>query len=499
MINDVIVLGGGNAGLMAALYLKTAMPSLEIKLIKSKKIGTIGVGEGSTEHWTRFANAVGINIIDLINECGATIKIGIKFENWHGDGTSYFHSLPEFLIWMDSYSGAPYTLMRMIGDGVSSEKLHWDLPMRGYVREPLTDYYQFHFDSEKLNAFLEKKCRTLHIKVIDAEITGPILDSEGFVTSIVDDQGNQYSADFFIDSSGFKRVISSKLGAEWVDWSKYLPLNSAIAFQTAYEEKIPPYTLAKAMDAGWHWRSPVQDRFGNGYVFSDNFISEQQALDEIQKHFKDTIHIGRKINYTSGKVNQAWIKNCISIGLSSNFVEPLEASSISTTIKQLQMTVPSLWNWSRADTGTIKEYNRVVDDMMLNILDFIQLHYFTERNDTEFWRWCKNEMTMTDFNKENLENFKKNFVNQILLPEDGTTSNFRIYDCLNWIQVMHGLRMFDIASIRTLYEKHFNNRKDEYKQILSQIEHEPTDGWLTCREAVNRVKTLSNIVLEYKP
>lgn len=498
MINNLIVLGGGNAGLMAALYLKTALPFIDITLIKSKKIGTIGVGEGSTEHWSRFAQAVGININDLVNECGATIKIGIKFENWHGDGTSYFHSLPEYLVWMDSYSGAPYTLMRLIGDGISTEGLHWDLPMQGYVKEPLTDYYQFHFDSEKLNAFLQKRCQQAGIKLIDAEIVGPTIDQEGFVKSIVDDAGNHYSADFFIDSSGFNRVIASKLGADWVDWSKYLPLNSAIAFQTAYEEKIPPYTLAKAMDAGWHWRSPVQDRFGNGYVFSDNFITEQQAVDEIQKHFKDTIHIGRKINYKSGKVNRAWIKNCVSIGLSSNFVEPLEASSISTTIKQVQLLSASMWNWSREDTGTIKEYNRVVDDMMSNILDFIQLHYFTERTDTEFWRWCKNEMTMTDFNKENLEVFKKNFVNQILLPEDGLMSNFRIYDCLNWIQVMHGLRMFDTNSIKNIYEKHYSHFKEPDVAYMSNIETTPANGWITCREAINQIKQLSASVKEYK-
>lgn len=498
MINDLIVLGGGNAGLMSALYIKQALPAINITAIKSKKIGTIGVGEGSTEHWSSFAKAVGINIVDLINECGATIKIGIKFENWHGDGTSYFHSLPEFLVHMDSYSGAPHTMMRLIGDGVSTEELHWDLPMQGYVREPLTDYFQFHFDSEKLNAFLQKKCLQVGVKLIDAEIVGPVLDDQGFVTSVVDDQGITYSADFFVDSSGFNRVIASKLGADWVDWSKYLPLNSAIAFQTAYEEKIPPYTLAKAMDAGWHWRSPVQERFGNGYVFSDSFITEQQAVDEIQKHFKDTIHIGRKINYKSGKVNRAWIKNCVSIGLSSNFVEPLEASSISTTIKQLQLLVPSIWNWGRSDTGTIKKYNGVVDDMMSNILDFIQLHYFTERNDTEFWRWCKNEMTMTDFNKENLEVFKKNFVNQTLLPEDSTTSSFRIYDCLNWIQVMHGLRMFDTASIKALYEKHYGHLRYADEAYIQQIEQIPSNQWMTCRQAINHIKQLSTSTMEYK-
>ena len=498
MIKKLIVLGGGNAGLMSALYLKKALPDLEISLIKSKKIGTIGVGEGSTEHWTTFANAVGISILDLIKHCGATIKIGIKFEDWHGDGTSYFHSLPQYLVSFDAYSGAAHTMMRLIGDGISTEGLHWQLPMDGYVHEPLTDYFQFHFDSEKLNKFLEDKCLELGISVVEADVVGPILDQQGFISHIVDDQGYQHSADFFIDSSGFNRIIASKLGAEWVDWSKHLPLNSAIAFQTPYEEKIPPYTLAKAMTSGWHWRSPVQDRFGNGYVFSDQFISEDQAVGEIQKHFKDTIKVGRKINFVSGKVNKAWIKNCVSIGLSSNFVEPLEASSISTTIQQLRLLTTSIWNWSKEDTGTVKEYNKIVDDMLYNVLNFIQLHYFTQRNDTEFWRWCKNEITVTDFNKENIEVFKKNFVNQIVLPEDGTMNNFKIYDCLNWIQVMHGLRMFDQKSIKALYETRYGRYRQADVDYLNTVEQSPVQGWITCRQAIDQVKFLSTNITEYK-
>jgi hypothetical protein len=188
MINSTIVLGGGNAGLMSALYLKASLNSLDISVIKSKKIGTIGVGEGSTEHWTRFASAVGITMVELIEHCGATIKTGIKFENWHGDGTSYFHSLPEWFIYMDGYTGTPHSLMRLIGDGVDSQSLHWPLVLENnIVVEPLTDYYQFHFDSEKLNAYLQELCIKKGITLIDAEIVDCILDNEGFVQSIVDD------------------------------------------------------------------------------------------------------------------------------------------------------------------------------------------------------------------------------------------------------------------------------------------------------------------------
>ena len=486
MINSLCVLGGGNAGLMTALYVKKSIPHLDITIIKSDKIGTIGVGEGSTEHWIRFANAVDINTIELIKHCGATLKTGIKFENWHGDGTSYFHSLPEYSTWQDPHTGAAHTLMRMIASGIKAEDMHWKLVLEeNMVAEPITDYYQLHFDSEKLNAYLEKLCIKNNIKVIKAEILDCIVDDQGFVESIVDSDNQKYAADFFIDSSGFRRVISSKLGAIWVNWSAYLPMNSAVAFQTSDEDIIPVYTCARAMQSGWHWRSPVQGRFGNGYVFSDQFVSENQAIEEIQKHFKKTINIGRKISFTSGKISAAWIKNCVSVGLSSNFVEPLEASSISTVIQQSRLLVAGLWNWDRKDTSTIKEYNSVFDDMMNNVLDFIQLHYFTQREDTEFWRWCKHDIKKTDFNQANIENFKTNFINQVMLPEDGTMSLFRIYDCLNWAQVMHGLRMFDIDKIKKLYNTQYSAKYRNWcENNVTNVQQQDHTRWLPHKQAI---------------
>ncbi len=495
MIDSLCIVGGGNAGLMAALFLKKTMPALKIQLIASKKIGTNGVGEGSTEHWSVFTYATGIPLHELIQECGATFKIGIKFENWHGDGTSYVHSVFDDLGKMDPITGAPYTMMKLIGDGVRGEDMYWSMPISGILREPFTDYFQFHFDSEKLNSFLQKKCKEADIDLVDAEISQVELDHDGYIESVISSDGQKYSADFFIDSTGFKRVLASKLGAEWVNWSKYLPLNSAIAFQTPDEHAIPTYTLAKAMSSGWSWKSPVQGRFGNGYVFSDQFISEEKALEEIQKNYQDSIHIGRKINFVSGKVNHAWIKNCICIGLSSNFVEPLEASSIATTIKQLQMTISCMWNWERGDTGCVKKYNRYFDDMMDNVLDFIQLHYFTQRQDTEFWRWCKNEMTMTDFNKENIEIFKKNGINQLILPEDGLNHNYRIYDCLNWTQVMHGLRLFDIESIKKIYDKHYGHLAHWDEGLLEKINNLPNEKYMPHREVIEEIKSYRT---EYK-
>jgi tryptophan halogenase len=485
MVKKLTVLGGGNAGLMVALYLRAAYPSMEIDIIKSTKIGTIGVGEGSTEHWIHFADAVNIPNWEIILEAGATLKTGIKFENWHGDGTSYFHSLGEYMSVMDSYTGVPYTMMNQLAKGMGPDSLTWDLAVNGLHAEPLeANFSQFHFDSIKLNNLFLRKCSERNINVIDADIVDAILDNDGFVQSLVDENNVKYSADFFIDSSGFRRVIASKLGASWVDWSAYLPMNSAIAFPSPYEETIPPHTLAKALTSGWQWRSPVQDRFGNGYVFCDAFISEDKAIEEIQKQFPDPIEIGRKVNFISGKVDKFWIKNCVSVGLSSSFVEPLEASSISTTVQQVRVLASALSTWDRNDTATIKHYNEQFDAVMLNILDFIQLHYFTQRDDTEFWRWCKTQIKMTDFNAEHLDIFKTNFINQLAL----SSTNYNIFDIIDWGQVMHGLRMFDQKNIKKLYDTmhtHLTNRAEYH---ISSLPTQDMTKFYTSREAINIVK-----------
>ncbi len=484
MIKDIIVLGGGNAGLMAALYLRSSLPNLNITVLKSTKIGTIGVGEGSTEHWAYFSSATGISGSEIILEAGATLKAGIRFDNWHGDGTTYYHSLGDHVSSLDNFTGIPYTIMRIIAEGGSPDDLLWKEAVQGLHHGMVeADFHQFHFDSIKLNNLFLRKCADRGINVIDADIVDTLIDSEGYVESVVDASGVKYYADFFVDSSGFSRVISSKLGTKWVDWSKHLPMNSAIAFPSPYKEKIPPYTLAKAMSSGWQWRSPVQDRFGNGYVFCDAFITEDEAIAEIQKDFPDVIEIGRKVNFTSGCIDKFWVKNCVSIGLSSNFVEPLEASNISTTVQQSRLLAVGLATWCRGDNATIKHYNDTCQDIMTNILDFIQLHYFTQRNDTDFWKWTKTNIELTPFNAEHLEIFKKNFINHLAL----STTNFNIYDILNWAQVMHGLRLFDVDSIKQIY--YSRNNHLEQKSIF-EVNSVPKIGdveFVTSREAINMV------------
>lgn len=450
MIDNLVILGAGNAGLISALMLKTAFPNLSISVIKSGKISTIGVGEGSNEHWLEFSKVVGISTADVLRETDATFKHGIKFVNWHGDDNVYYHSLSEYLSVQDHYTGLPYTLMRLVSENTPPEKLVWAACLDGKVPSDLDfDFAQFHFNTFKLNSFLEKLCSQRNITIVDDTILDVNIDATGNVSSLIGEK-SIYISDFFIDTSGFNRVISKHLDSRWVSYQRYLPTNSAIAFPCAISDaQTPTFTEAKARKHGWSWKSPVYGRYGNGYVYSDLFCDKDLAQFEMQTEYESKIEIAKEIKFDPGKIDKFWIKNCVSVGLSGSFIEPLEASNIGTTIKQIKALMSSLVCWFPGDEFISTKYNYIFDQVSENILDFVQLHYLTRRQDTEFWRWCKYEMPLTDFNKETLEYFKKNFVSYNFFHRN----IYELFDELDWIQVMHGLGMFDIASINKKFMK----------------------------------------------
>lgn len=491
MINSICILGGGTSGLIAALILRKAWPELKITIIESSKIGIIGVGEGSTEHWRRFMTHADIDIFSLVKETGATFKIGIKFTDWNGDGKSYFHSLSEQYGVASNVHGLPFTWLQMIGEDWNPLDTMWEKAADSMHLEPLHEILaQYHFDTNKLNTYLHKICKARKITVIDTEIKGVILDHQGYVKELIDVTDIKHTYEFYIDCSGFQRVIGSKLKAKWIDCSQQLPMNSAIAFPTDYTESIPSYTQATALSSGWVWRIPTQDRYGNGYVFCDSFINDTQAYDEVSHHYKNnlgimnSLSIGKKIKFTAGYVENYWIKNCVMIGLSGIFVEPLEASSIGTTIQQVMILCPDLFFYEKGEELTAERYNKQMKSISENIVDFIQLHYFTKRNDSEFWQWCKNAIVPTAFNAKYLEYFKKGYPNKNLFNEP-----MALFSYLNFGQVMHGLDMFDNSHIKKKFEAHMAAHSVDTKNMVALTKAENlTSKFYTHRESLEIIK-----------
>lgn len=491
MINSLCILGGGTSGLVAALMMRRAWPELKITMIESSQLGIIGVGEGSTEHWRKFMDHIGVNVPQLMRETGATYKIGIKFTNWQGDGKHYFHSLSEQFGHHSPENGLPYQWLKFALDKEDPLNTVWSYSANSLHAEPLHQIlYQYHFDTFKLNDFLHRLCKERNIEVVDTQIKDVILDDDGYVKELVDENNQTHAYDFYFDCSGFRRIIGSKLGVEWIDCSEQLPMNSAIAFPTGYTEDIPSYTESTALSSGWVWRIPTQERYGNGYVFCDDFINETQAYDEVSEHYsknlgiKETLEIGRKVKFKAGHVNKFWTKNCVMIGLSGIFVEPLEASSIGTTIQQCFYLLPTVFHYQRGETHTEQQYNKNIEGISKNIIDFIQLHYLTKRDDSEFWRWVKNNIKLTDFNRNNLDYFKKSGVNPHYFNDP-----MKLFSHMNYYQVMLGLDMFDAETIRS----HYYPQMAKYDHIIKELEKESAEFESNLkvfkhREAINILK-----------
>lgn len=454
--SSVIVVGGGTAGLISALILKTRFPKKNIKIVKSNKIGIIGVGEGSTEHWGNFMTYCNITHEELIKECDATIKLGVMFEDW--TEKPYFHSITSKLhnVRFGQYLASfGFYINSNIDQIEATDQIYKNNDI--YLKELEKNNFsinQFHFNTNKLNNFLIKKCLERNIEIFEDEIKDIVIKNKKIVKVI--GEKKKYYADFFIDSTGFKRLLISKLGAKWKSYSDYLKLNHAIAFQTEDTDNYNIYTLAKAMKYGWMWRIPVYGRWGNGYIFDDTLINAKQAKQEVELLLNKKIEIGRDIKFDPGALDKVWISNCVAVGLCANFVEPLEATSIGTSINQLFLLMHLLENY---DKNTIDIYNKKINLIMENVRDFIFMHYMVKRNDTKFWKKIK-KITPPKTLKNNLKMWK----NRLPINEDFKETNYYLFFEQNWASVMWGLNLVDKEKIK----KEYNNYNIDWKNICLQ-------------------------------
>lgn len=383
----IAVVGGGTAGFVAALILKQTYPKMIIDIIRSSKIGTIGVGEGTTEHWQSFMEYVGISHKDIIKKCDATYKTGIMFENWCKE--DYLHSVEHYftdnffdISIMYSYLGAKNVKPKDLVLSPNWNSLVSLLPEqeKNITESPVS---QYHFNTQKLNEFLTDFATSKGIKIYDDEIDDIFYNEDGSINYL---QGKSiHNYDFYVDSTGFKKLLIGKMGAKWKSYKEHLPLNTAIVFPTENND-YPSYTLARAMDAGWMFRIPVWGRKGNGYIYDKNFIDEDDAKAEIEKVLGHAVEIKKKIEFEPGCLANPWIKNVCAIGLSANFVEPLEATSIGTSIQQSFLLANKIFGYNQSN---IDQFNNETTAIMENILDFVQLHYLGGREDTDFWKHVK--------------------------------------------------------------------------------------------------------------
>ena len=460
---SICVVGGGTAGLVAALILKKSYPSLKVDIIESSKIGIIGVGEGSTEHWKTFMDFMVMDKKDMLKSCDATFKAGIMFDNWSdkpylqtvegGYNLKFNDILPVYA--------------KLIADNrplTSEESFNSQVLWDNDPQEVLDEFpvVQFHFNTHKLNQYLHRLCDEHGVNVYDDIITDVQLTEDGI--GKISSDTNMYEYDFYIDSTGFSRLLIGKLGAKWQSYSDYLKMNSAIVFPTENEESFPMWTLARAMDAGWMFRIPVWGRNGNGYIFDKNYITPEQAKAEVEEYLGHEVEIAKHLEFDPGCVDRTWIKNCVAIGLSGSFVEPLEATSIGTSIQQAFLLANRIVNYN---DRTVELYNQEVEDILLDIRDFVALHYVVEREDTDFWRDVK-KMPLPPRLEKNMEMWKHK------LPQDGdfgNESSYRLFGAPHYAIILAGNNWFDLDSIREQYELLPQDTKELVERTIDEELH----------------------------
>lgn len=442
-MKEIIIVGGGTAGYLTALILKTRFTDqLNITIIKSNKIGIIGVGEGSTEHWKNFLDYTGIDNYELIKETDATLKSGIMFKDWSDE--DYLHSVPTNLMNL-RLAQTQIGYLKLITEDAEQKKfnnpLYWENKVDvDFINEKnILPTNQYHFNTFKLNEFLNKKSIEKKINIIEDEISSVSLDEKGFIKNIIGEK-KEYNSDFYIDCTGLKRLLISKLGAKWQSYSKYLKMNEAIAFPTKDTEEYNMFTISKAMKCGWLWRIPTFGRWGNGYVFNSDYINADQAKKEAEEHIGHEVEIFKNIKFDAGALDKVWINNCVAIGLSANFVEPLEATSIGTSIQQAFLLMHHLPNYNKSVSDY---YNKQVNFIMNNIRDFIVLHYITKKQDSNFWKDI-NKNEIPDSLKENLNKWKC----RLPIREDFLQSNYLLFYECNWINVLYGLNLLNINNLK---------------------------------------------------
>lgn len=411
----IVIVGGGTAGWVAAYFLSKDHPGKHnITVIESSKLGIIGAGEGSTGTMLELLDGsyfpFKTDIEQFLKETDGTHKFGIFHQNWKGDNQGYFAPIDSTSSWFrfDDY------IFKYVFSQYGKEKMHIGSPLGlNFATRNWNSASALHFDGHKVGQFFKRVCEKDGVKVIDAVVKDTITENDN-ITKLILDSGEEITGEFFIDCTGFSRLLMNSVGSEWVSYKKYLPVDTAMPFLIEYDEGEEPYpmTTATAMNAGWMWNIPLKTRRGCGYVFDSNYITREDAQKEVEEYLGKKIKPIKFINFESGKSSHFWKGNVLSLGLASAFVEPLEATSIHCTIVQNLIFSKEYLFENAADTlnqGNIDMYNQKIHMLYDSVLDFVSFHYQGERDDTDFWKSIQENNRCTPRAKQ----YKEKCKNQI--------------------------------------------------------------------------------------
>jgi len=470
-VRKVVIAGGGTAGWLAAAALSHQLGRvLDITLIESEEIGTIGVGEATIPPIRVFHKLLKIDEQEFMRATAATFKLGISFENWGLKGDRYIHSFGR--------NGQPTWMCEFHNFWLRSRELGVQSDLGDYCFElqaakagkfglskQAEINFAYHFDAGQYSRFLRKFAEALGLKRVEGKIREVRQNAEtGFIESLILHSGQIVEGDLFIDCTGFRGLlIEQTLNSGYEDWSQWLPCDSAAAVQTELTTPAQPLTRAIAHDVGWRWRIPLQHRVGNGLVFSSRFLSDADAIDELVGSIDGkALKTPRILKFQTGRRRMVWNKNCIALGLASGFIEPLESTSIHLMMVGVTRLL-HLFPIGGVTDAVIEQYNDAARIEMEKARDFVVLHYHaTQRDDSPFWRHCR-DMAIPDSLAHRVDLFK-----QTAYAFQGDSELFRVD---SWAQVMLGQRIMPATyhpAARILSESDLTSYLAEFRSSVSQ-------------------------------
>jgi len=481
-----VIVGGGTAGWITAHTIRKYFPNDDISIVYSETRGTIGVGEATTPHMVDFLNSIGVDLRHFLKNVGGTIKHGISFENWNGDGNRYMHPFVEHL----TKFSLPGVFSHDCWDIYNKLLINQNLPIEQYLYQTRLAYenkidvhntsFAVHFDNFKFAEYLKWFASIKNIEIIIDEVVSTELTEDGSIKKIIL-ENKSIDCDFVFDCSGFSKLLIGNLyKEEWISYKEYLPMNKAISFWIEHDEEfIPPYTAAIAMKYGWIWKIPLQERFGCGYVYDSAYIDEHEAQKEAEEFFQQKLNVRKIIDINAGRFKNVWVKNCIAVGLSGNFIEPLESTSIWLELALLENLKHFLNEIDSPNEESIKLFNQMIGNEVDEKMNFVYLHYMTKRNDSNFWKEFRQKHPMPDRLKKLWPFIVNNNLRHHQINDPMCPSKFPI---MSYLWICQGLELFESRGNLLEYENvepspeiykeiinHAINNAPDHKTILNSI------------------------------
>jgi hypothetical protein len=455
----ILIVGGGTAGWMTALIMARAWVKLgfDIHLLESPEVGIIGVGEGSTPALKQFFDNLDISEQEWMPECNATYKCGITFGGWSTKPgcESYFHAFASMLdkhtlpIFMHNAQA------RLAGADVYAHPNRFfiaahlaakNLAPKPQHHFPFEVLYGYHFDAALLGKFLQKKAMAMGVKHRVCHVQDVRLSTDGNIESVITKDADVISADFFVDCTGFNSLLlQKKLAVGFTSFANNLFNDAAVAMPTPMTQDIPSHTLSTALNNGWSWQIPLTNRFGNGYVYSSAFCTSDEAEFELRERLGllDADIPVRHLKMKVGQVKKHWEKNCLAVGLSQGFIEPLEATAL-YLVQQTAAVFAELYESGKFTALYRDQFNARIHNYFEGTRDYIVTHYKTSsRADTDYWR--ANTKDQTDVSDAMKELYAAWMAGNDLVAEVNRLGLAKFYPAPSWYSIFAGMGIFPNA------------------------------------------------------